>query len=278
MLDVRRLTVTPRAQSLVGLVLAAVLSVVPSRAVTQSQGLPAPPEFVRSFGDAGFDILAVNLDEFAVELAHRPTSFGEIVVLRGYGQPPGFTHRHLRTLRNYLVWHKNVSSDRLVLVNGGSAVCANVRLRVSDVRPVAPQVDNWATDPDLWSDETRLYDSYAIYDESSELVPSEFSTDPTLLDDLASYLRRDKSQRVVLIGYASAGTSSTSRKARVLELLRERKRFLTSKHAIASRRVETLFGGYRSGCELEIYVVPPTGMPPRATPTRRPPVSRRSRR
>lgn len=251
---------------------------VSSSGAQTSSPATASARMVHSFVDEGYEMLTTYLDDFALQLSGRSDLVPRIVVHSTADSPPGRGHRQLRTIRNYLVWYKDVDASRIQLEEGDLATRFTVELWMVETAAIDLPADSTRGSSER---STYLYDAQAVLDETSEIVPVEITTDLGLLDGYGRELRENPRARGVVIGYGRRDLRRSDRRV-MLRLLRERKRYLIATHEIAADRVAIAFGGYRDGRELNLWVVPPEGVspldkPPFRGPTRRP-SNRQSRR
>ena len=252
------------------LILAALLHPGFTPTVVQSGPFPSNGLSVHAYGDISYENQTTYLDVFAIKLNEHPEAYGHVVVRTARGQLPGLAYRKLLTIKNYLVWYKQIAPERLSFQDAGRADCFGVELRLVASPPRAPAIDQDSSIIDGQIKDTLLYDTHVIADDEEESIPHEITLDLALLDELGRHVRTHRQFRAVLIGYARVGARTTGGTHWVNRLVRERKHYLVQKHHIAATRVSVLFGGYRSAPEIELFIGPPTGAYPRATPTRRP--------
>ncbi|HWT01896.1 MAG TPA: hypothetical protein VN256_16735 [Pyrinomonadaceae bacterium] len=244
------------------------------------------------FGDIDLSAIKARLDNFAIALQHEPNVRGFIVVYRSRRDLEGLSHRLALRMKNYLLYNHTLAKERIVMVDGGAALCLTQELWVVDPG-AAPKPREDAYSRDYWpSDMSRQFDEFHFpllqddvgYDDDINAEDS-----PDALEAFAAALREAPGSRACIIVYAQYrvqrdedhdGSGRVTRaRRRILRdppgtarrILQTEKNYLTGTFGIAPSRVKLVDGGHRNVRAVELWVVPPGARAPGARPNAFPP-------
>lgn len=235
------------------------------------------------FGDIALTDIKARLDNFAIQLQSEPQARGFIIVYRSRRDLPGLNNRLALRMKNYLVYSRGVSAQRLVTVDGGTALCLTQELWIAPAgsapSPRSDAYSNTLTD----TESARKFDEY-YYSLPGDTEDAEGEiTSGSSLEAFATALRNEPRSLAYIIVYPQYymerrgesfgnGMSRPSRRLHFdppgtsAKILKAVKSELVGKYGIAPSRVELIDGGYRRWRQVELWVVPRGVHAPVATP------------
>jgi hypothetical protein len=252
-----------------------------SSLITHAQENKSAPRKFDEFGDINLSELKARLDNFTIELQNNPESKGYIIVYRSRRDLPGLNSRLLNRTRNYLLYVREFSTDRIVTVDGGPATNLTQELWVvpPGQTPTVREDAYSIVVPDLTS--SRKFDEYYYFTkgETGEEGPDEPGAGDEYpggsLKAFAMALATEPHATAYVIVYPEyqrgvaldrPGTAQRMMKGTFAELSKE--------YGLSASRIRLVDGGYRRQRSVELWIVPAGEHPPIATPNAFPPKRR----
>jgi hypothetical protein len=209
------------------------------------------------FGDIRASDLIARLDNFAVTLANEPNAKGFLVVYRTRRDLPGMSNRYAHRMRSYLVDTRRLSSERIVIVDGGVAPCLSQELWIAPPSS-APKARDDAYDN---SYKPSVYKFDEHYYQLRRNDPEDLIYWPIAPANLIGYLEAFgeallKNRK--LVGYLVAFREADHDARGVTQrMLRTERNFLIKEFRIEPSRIRTVDGGYREARTMELWIAQP---------------------
>lgn len=257
-----------------------------ARAGAQEKPQPSARKF-DEFGDIDLSYIKARLDNFAMAFHQEPQARGFIVVYRSRRDMDGLSHRLALRMKNYMIYNRGFSKEKIVTVDGGEALCLTQELWVVDPG-AAPKPREDAYSRHYWSSDVAwqfdLFHYPLLRDDVGYDNDLTAEDSPDILEAFAAALRKAPDSRACIIVYAqyrierdedyddSGRVTRTRRRVRrdppgtARKILRTEKNYLTRTFGIAPSRVKLVDGGYRNVRAVELWVVPPGAPAPVARP------------
>ena len=257
-----------------------------ARAGAQTNQQPAAHKF-DEFGDIDLSYIKARLDGFAIALLSKPDARGFIVVYRSRRDLVGLSHRLALRMKNYLIYNHALTKERIVMVDGGAALCLTQELWVVDPGAAPePRSDAYSRHYQP-SDVAWMFDDFyypILQDDVQYDDELTAGNSPDVLEAYAAALRKAPGARACIIVYAQyriehyeyyddSGRPTRARPRVRLDppgtarkILRTEKNYLTTTYGIAPSRVKLVDGGYRNIRTVELWVVPAGARAPIPTP------------
>ncbi|HEY0376354.1 MAG TPA: hypothetical protein VGC87_05290 [Pyrinomonadaceae bacterium] len=257
-----------------------------SPAAAQDKPQPSARKF-DEFGDILMTDIKARLDGFTIALLGEPQARGFLVVYRSRRDLNGLSHRLALRMRNYLIYNRGLTKEKIVTVDGGEALCLAQELWI--VEPGAAPKPR----ADAYSRHYRPADVAWQFDEFYyPLVQDDFGYDdditvedsPDNLEAFAAELRKAPDSQACVIVYAqyrverledddaSGRVKRAARRVRLdppgtaRKILRTEQKYLTGTFGIAASRIKLVDGGYRSVRAAELWLLPPGARAPAPRP------------
>ena len=229
-------------------------------------------------GDTGAEGLMARLDFFAIELQKEPETRGYIIMYRGRREPPGMSYRYVQSARDYLVESRGVSPNKIVAIDAGLSDCFLYELWMVPAGAALPE--RRYTYEKTTSEVTYLFDLLETIIENDFVGPPGVGGNEWHLTAFATELKKHPKSRAYIIVYPQYCTDCQFDGARthlvrdsavtVHKVLSSKKKYLVRTQGINESRITAINGGYRKWREIELWIVPPKGYPPTATPNQFP--------
>jgi hypothetical protein len=268
----------------IALVFLALLLFNPISAQTSNDGARKFDEF----GDAQLSDIAARLDNFANALQNEPQMKGFLIVYRSRRDLPGLSSSLVAWLKNYLVYNRGFSLERIIAVDGGVAA-RGVSQELWLVPPGAtptPRSDAYTTTFEDTNSPRKFYE--AIYYATS-FSPESYSFDiSNSFEGFSEALRREPRSWAYLIAYTGyriekweeyndEGRVIKHGRRKLIEPIRvarkqlaRDKAILVNEYRIPASRIKVIYGGYREAPIMELWIVPRGQHAPIPTPNRFP--------
>jgi hypothetical protein len=222
--------------------------------------------------------LAAGFTELDLWLKYTPDATGYIVIYNGPNDPPGLFHRYSLGARNVLVNEKQITPNRIIILNGGSreSFLAEYWFVPKDAHP--PKAGPlWK--PELQQVEIGKFDEF-IWDPGVEDL-YEFRRATTQLDGFAQALIKNPDAVGYIIGYADgervthAYLETRNGKEKVIKRtfkMTGKKVAGWARNSLVEQklnptRIVRVDGGYRETETVELWVVPAGQKAPKPTPS-----------
>lgn len=225
--------------------------------VTVAQTSNATARKFDEFGDILASDLIARLDNLAIALAKEPSSKTFLIVYRTKRDLPGLSNRYAHRMRSYLINSRGLSSQRIIIVDGGVAPCLWQELWIvppnSAPKPREDAYDN--------SYQPSVYKFDEHYYHIGKTDPDEISYWPFAPEYLIGYLESFgeallKDQK--LVAYLIAFRDDDRDNQHVTErMLRTERNFLIREFRINPSRIRTIDGGYREWRTMELWIAQP---------------------
>lgn len=219
--------------------------------------------------------LEMVLDLLTNELTENPEACAYAIVYTGAQthSSPGLFRRHSLGLKNYLINAKQVSGERLVVIDGGRRERFQTDVWVVPKNGIPPQP---APDPILKSHDAKPSGPYDEYSYNPDSDMAEYLDSSVRLDGFAKALLSEPSTVGYIIGYGeclditeyeripeseedqyvSRSFQRCDRPGAGRKIASAEQRSLSKLFGIASSKVAVIDGGYRNSQRIELWVVP----------------------
>ncbi len=224
--------------------------------LTLAQTSPEAARKFDEFGDIEASDLIARLDNLAVQVQQEPGSKAFLIVYRTKRDLQGLSNRYAHRMRSYLINSRGLPADRIVVVDGGVALCLSQELWIA--RP--------GTAPKPREDVYTSFYQPSIYKFDEHYYQTE-KPDPDMIsywadapEDLISYLEAFgeallKNRK--LVAYLVAFRDARDSKGVTQRMLRTERDFLIKEFRIAPSRIKTIDGGYRQSRTMELWIAQP---------------------
>ncbi len=152
------------------------------------------------FGDVPSSDKKARLDNFAFELQNNPNVRGFLIVYRSRRDLPGLNSRLANWMKDYLVYTRGFSTERLVIVDGGEASCLTQELWIVPIGATPmPRSDAYSSQFDD-TEAARKFDEY-YYPLLDDNVEGEGEYGGDSLEAFAAALRKEPRAHGYVIAY-----------------------------------------------------------------------------
>ena len=236
------------------------------------------------FGDILISELKARLDNYAVQLQNQPTARGFIIVYRTRRDLPGLNHSLSLSMKDYLVNSRGLPADRIVVVDGGVALCLTQELWVVPQGSAPPAKSDARIGFFQYSDSAWKFDEYGFgpLERDKRFGPSRIvDYDAEYLEAYANEVKGKRKYLACVIAYAQynprPGLVDYGDYEPVRDVMLDRpgtaqgrlaleKRYLTKVYGIPASKIRTIDGGYRKRRQVELWIVPADEPLPVPTP------------
>ena len=242
------------------------------------------------FGDIQESDLEARLDNFAVLVRTEEGTKGFIVVYRSRRDLPGLSHSLAVHMKKYLVATRGLPEGRIVIVDGGVAMCLTQELWIVPAGSAPTPRSDARIGYFQYADASWKFFEYGF-------LPAEFykrfgmshveGADPEYLEAYANEVKKKRSYLACLIVYAQydprPGLVDYSGNYEPIpdvhldppgvatRRLGIEKKYLIGTYGIPASRIRTIDGGYRKRRSVELWIVPAGEALPILTPNSFPP-------
>jgi hypothetical protein len=237
------------------------------------------------FGDIQESDLKARLDNFAVQLQNDESKKGFILVYRSRRDLPGLSHSLALHMKDYLLATRGLSESRIVIVDGGVAMCLTQELWIVPAGSAPTPRSDSRIGYFQYSDEAWKFFEYGFLPAESNkrfFISHLNGADAEYLEAYANEVKKKRSYQACVIVYAQYdprpglvdyyGTYEPVRDVRLdppgvaRQRLELEKRYLKDIYGIPASRIRTIDGGYRKRRSVELWIVPSDERLPTPTP------------
>lgn len=232
------------------------------------------------FGDAASSDKKARLDNFANQLQNEPNVRAFLIVYRSRRDLPGLSSRLAKWMRDYLIYSRGLSAERVIALDGGAAGCLTQELWIAPIGTAPISRSDAYSNDFIDTESARKFDEY-YYTMLQDREEGEEAGDS--LEAFGAALRKEPHSQAYIIAYPQYyierwGENVSKGKTRkhqrtdldpphtALKMLRTIKADLVSRYHIAPSRISLKDGGYRKERQLELWIVPHGVHAPIATP------------